>query len=126
MPRLLARTSASMTGLEVKVNIATSIERPAASMARTSRGSVPPLGEKTYFGNTCPLNCTDGVLSTGIGPGAGAVPGCPSTLLWLEPGESRTYETAIRVTRGREQIAALVDGIRAVQRQPEEDVPPLA
>jgi hypothetical protein len=50
----------------------------------------------------------------------------PSTLLWLEHGESRTYDTTIRVTRDREQFAALVDGITAIARQPEEDVPPLA
>lgn len=45
--------------------------------------------------------------------------------LWLEHGESRTYEAMIRVTRGCENIAALVDGIQAVAVQPEEDVPPL-
>ena len=50
--------------------------------------------------------------------------GEPPTL-WLEHGESRTYETTIRVVRGRDQIAALVDGITAVAKQPEEDVPPL-
>ncbi|MGE3911750.1 MAG: aldose 1-epimerase family protein [Chloroflexota bacterium] len=45
--------------------------------------------------------------------------------IWLEHGDSRTYETTFRVTRGREGIATLVDGIRAIARQPEEDVPPI-
>jgi hypothetical protein len=45
---------------------------------------------------------------------------------WLEPGDSRQYELRIRAHAGREALDAVVDGIEAVARQPEADVPDVA
>jgi len=71
------------------------------------------------------LHLREGAYTIGFEPVAQRGGRGEPPTVWLEHGESRTYETTIRVTRGHDQIAALVDGITAVARQPDEDVPPL-
>lgn len=71
------------------------------------------------------LHLREGAYTIGFEPIAPLRSRGSAPTLWLEHGESRTYQTAIRVVRGADRIAALVDGISAVCRQPEEDVPPL-
>ena len=77
------------------------------------------------------LHLREGAYTVGFEPttrrgGGGQAVRDGSTITWLEHGESRTYETSLRVTRGREQVAALVAGIEAIARQPEADVPVIA
>lgn len=77
------------------------------------------------------LHLREGAYTIGFEPttrrvGGSQTGGDDGTTIWLEHGESRTYETSFRVTRGREGIAALVAGIEAVARQPDADVPVIA
>jgi hypothetical protein len=72
------------------------------------------------------LHLQEGAYTIGFEPVAHRRGRDATPTLWLEHGESRTYESAIRVVRGADQIGALVDRITSIARQPEEDVPPLA
>ena len=105
--------------------------RATAALVNESREiAVSVTWSLTQFPNVLEwLHLREGAYTIGFEPsthrgGKGARDA--STTLWLEHGESRTYETTFRVTRGRDRIATLIDGITTVARQPEEDVPPIA
>ncbi len=74
------------------------------------------------------LNLQEGAYAVGIEPSTHHVAGnaaarADGSMIWLEHGGQRRYETRFRVVHDAAGVAGLVDGIRAVAAQPDVDVP---
>jgi hypothetical protein len=74
------------------------------------------------------LHLREGAYAVGLEPSTHDVSGDAAareagTMIWLAPGESRSYHTTFTVLDGAESIGTSVRAIQSVQRQPAADVP---
>jgi hypothetical protein len=74
------------------------------------------------------LHLREGAYAVGLEPSTHDVAGDNAarengTMIWLAPGESRTYHTTFTILDGAESIQTSVQAIQSVQQQPEADVP---
>ena len=77
------------------------------------------------------LNLQEGAYALAIEPSTHHVAGnaaarADGSMIWLEHGGERRYETRFRVVDDAAGVSRLVDGIRAVAEQPDLDVPAVA
>jgi hypothetical protein len=76
------------------------------------------------------LHLREGAYVIGVEPSTHHVQGDQAarddgSMVWLEHGESRSYQTVITVLDGKEALQQAVDSIRKIALQPDCDVPPL-
>jgi hypothetical protein len=76
------------------------------------------------------LNLREGAYAVGLEPSTHHVTGAQAArdagqMIWLDHGESRTYESSVRVLDGDQQLGTVKRRIQAIQIQPEGDIPPM-
>jgi hypothetical protein len=74
------------------------------------------------------LHLREGAYAVGLEPSTHGVGGSAAartdgSMIWLGPGESRSYHTVFRVLDSAAAVSSAVEGIQARQQQPTADVP---